>query len=49
MNIDDYVGKLTAEQSVAVFARLLDLIPEAEALAMIRDWIKERGLEGELE
>jgi len=43
------LGKLTQTETIELFKEAIYLIPEAEALTIIRDWIKDQGLEGELE
>jgi hypothetical protein len=43
------LGEATDAQSIALLKTALDLCPEADVLTVLRDWIKEHGLEGELE
>jgi hypothetical protein len=46
-NID--LGEMTADQMPDLLREVLELTPEAEVLAILREWITRNGLEGELE
>jgi hypothetical protein len=42
------IGMLTHEDMIALLWELLDNMPESDALPVIKDWVKDNDLEGEL-
>ena len=47
MKVD--IGRLTQEESLELFKELLPFLEEAQVLQVMREWVKEHGLEGELD
>ena len=45
--IEDFIGKLTHDETVALAAAALDELPEVDAIQVVRTWIKANELEGE--
>lgn len=43
------IGRLTHDETLELFKECLVYLEEAEVLAVLRDWVKEHGLEGEFE
>ena len=41
------LGALTNDEMVALLPELLELMPEADALPIVRTWVEKNGLEGE--
>lgn len=43
------LGPFTDEDMAALLKDVLDTMPESEVLPILRDWLKDNNLEGELD